>query len=164
LDSPPPNPLRRRIKEGKAFQAMSIFKRLDHVAIGVVDSEKARKLFVDVFGATPLKDKGVQERDGFTWETFLLGGKKVEIVSAIKPGQGGVGRYIEKHGEGIHHITLGVENLDAAIAYFESRGVRVLARNVDDPYWKHCYLHPGDTFGAMFQVFEENDRTLASAE
>lgn len=143
---------------------MSIFKRLDHVAIGVIDSQKARELFLDVFGATPLKDEGVQAREGFTWQTFLLGGKKIEIVSPIEPGQGGVGRYIENHGEGIHHITLGVENLDEAIRHFESHGLRVLARNVDDPNWKHCYLHPKDTFGALFQIFEENDQTLANAE
>ena len=39
---------------------MSIFKRLDHVSIGVMDLEAARRLFVDVFGGKPLKDVGTQ--------------------------------------------------------------------------------------------------------
>jgi len=143
---------------------MSIFKRLDHVSIGVVDMDKARRLFVDVLGGTPLKDVGTSEQEGFRWLTFLLGGKKLEIVSPTVPGEGGVGRYIANHGEGFHHLSISVENLEEAIRYFESQGIRVLAPNIEDPKWKHCYLHPKDTFGAMIQVFEENPYTLSGAE
>jgi hypothetical protein len=57
-----------------------------------------------------------------------------------------------------------VANLQEAIQYFESHALRVLSPNVSDPNWKHCYLHPQDTCGALIQVFEENDRTLAGAE
>lgn len=143
---------------------MSIFKRLDHVSIGVADREKAEKLFLEVFGAQPLRDVGSNDAEGFNWQTFLLGGKKVEIVSPHKLGEGGVGRYIDKNGEGFHHITLAVENIDEAEAHFEKNGIRVLAKNTSDPNWKHFYLHPKDTFGALFQVFEENEHTRSLAE
>ena len=75
-----------------------------------------------------------------------------------------MGRYLTKHGEGFHHISISVENLDEAIGYFESRGIRVLAANTDDPNWKHCYLHPQDVHGVLVQVFEENQRTLSGGE
>jgi methylmalonyl-CoA epimerase len=143
---------------------MSVFKRLDHVSIGVNDLEAARRLFVDVFGAQPLRDTGTNPSEHFQWVTFKLGGKKVELVSPTEPGVGGVGRYLAKHGEGFHHISISVANLDEAIRYFESRGLRVLAANSSDPGWKHFYLHPQDTHGALVQVFEETERTLASAE
>ncbi|HEX3727682.1 MAG TPA: VOC family protein, partial [Pirellulales bacterium] len=65
---------------------MSIFKRLDHVSIGVVDLEKARELFIDVLGGQPLKDVGANESEGFRWFTFLLGGKKVELVTPTTSG------------------------------------------------------------------------------
>jgi methylmalonyl-CoA/ethylmalonyl-CoA epimerase len=143
---------------------MSVFKRLDHVSIGVHDLEAARRLFVDVFGGQPLSDTGTNEPEGFRWCTFKLGGKKVELVSPTSPGAGGVGRYLAKHGEGFHHLSISVENLEQAIRYFESQGLRVLAANTADPSWKHFYLHPQDTHGALVQVFEENERTLASAE
>ena len=71
------------------------------------------------------------------------------------------GAYIARHGEGFHHISISVENLPEAIAHFESNGVRVLAANYENPLWKHCYLHPQDTCGALIQVFEENEKTLS---
>ncbi len=141
-----------------------IFRRLDHVSIGVKDFDAARKLFVEVLGGEPLRDVGQNASENFQWTTFLLGGKKVELVAAITPGEGGVGRYIERHGEGYHHISISVDSLPEAIAYFESKGLRVLAPNTQDPNWKHCYLHPQDTHGALIQVFEETEKTLGHAE
>ncbi|MEX0977942.1 MAG: VOC family protein [Pirellulales bacterium] len=143
---------------------MPIFKRLDHVSIGVNDLEAARRLFVDVLGGQPLRDVGSNEAESFEWTTFKLGGKKVELVAPTKAGEGGVGRYLAKHGEGFHHISISVENLAEAIQYFESHGLRVLAPNTTNPDWKHCYLHPQDTHGALVQVFEETDRTLEHAD
>jgi methylmalonyl-CoA/ethylmalonyl-CoA epimerase len=143
---------------------MSIFKRLDHVSIGVLDVERARRLFVDVFGAEPMRDLGTSEAEGFSWTTFKLGGKKVELVAPTVPGEGGVGRYLAKRGEGFHHISISVANLAEAIRYFESKGLRVLSPNTDNPQWKHFYLHPQDTHGALIQVFEENAHTLGHAE
>ena len=143
---------------------MTIFKRLDHVSIGVNDFEAARRLFVDVLGGEPMRDVGTNEAGGFQWTTFKLGGKKVEIVSPTKPGEGGVGRYLAKRGEGFHHISISVENLAEAIQYFESKGLRVLAPSTDNPKWKHFYLHPQDTHGALLQVFEENEYTLSHGD
>ncbi len=76
---------------------------------------------------------------------------------------GGVGRYIARHGEGFHHISISVENLPEAVQYFELHGIGVLAANYDNPHWRHCYLNPKDTCGALIQVFEENEKTLGDA-
>lgn len=143
---------------------MGIFKRLDHVSIGVKDLERARRLFIDVLGGEPLADEGTNDEEAFRWLTFKLGGKKLELVAATDPGAGGVGRYIERYGEGFHHLSISVANLDEAIAYFQAQGLRILAASTDNPFWKHCYLHPADTHGAMIQVFEENEHTLAGGE
>jgi len=140
---------------------MALFQRLDHVSIGVIDLEKSLRLFVDVLGGEPLPDRGETPSEGFRWATFKLGGKKLELVSPTTPGEGGVGRYIARHGEGFHHISISVANLPDAIAHFEANGIRVLAANDENPLWKHCYLHPQDTCGALIQVFEENEKTLS---
>jgi methylmalonyl-CoA/ethylmalonyl-CoA epimerase len=143
---------------------MSVFQRLDHVSIGVHDLEAARRLFIEVLGGEPLRDTGVNESESFRWFTFKLGGKKLELVSPTEKGAGGVGRYLARHGEGFHHLSISVANLDEAIRFFESHNLRVLAPNISDPSWKHCYLHPQDTHGALVQVFEENERTLAGGD
>jgi len=143
---------------------MGVFQRLDHVSIGVYDLDAARRLFVDVLGGEPLRDTGINENEGFRWFTFKLGGKKLELVSPTAPGAGGVGRYLARRGEGFHHLSISVGNLEEAIRFFESHDLRVLSPNVSDPNWKHCYLHPQDTHGALVQVFEENERTRAGGE
>ena len=143
---------------------MGIIKRFDHVAIGVEDINKATHLIRDILGGEPMKDRGDSDKEGFAWATFKLGGKKIELVSPHKSGEGGIGKYIAKYGEGFHHLTLGVTNLEEAMEYFESRGIRILATNKDDPNFEHFFLNPKDTFGALIQVFEENEVTLGNAE
>ncbi|HIG41583.1 MAG: VOC family protein [bacterium] len=132
--------------------------RLDHVSIGVLDMDKAKELFCEILGAEILPDAG-ESTEGFDWITFLLGGKKVELVSPRTAGQGGVGQYLEKNGEGFHHISCAVEDLVESRAYFETKGIRILGYNDQSENFKHFYLHPKDTFGALIQVFEECDRT-----
>jgi len=137
-----------------------MLKRLDHVSIGVLDMDKARDLFCEVLGGEILPDAGESPAEGFDWITFLLGGKRVELVSPRIPGEGGVGQYLDKYGEGFHHLSCAVDNLEEARTHFESKGIRVLGYNDEVASFKHFYLHPKDTFGALIQVFEECAETI----
>jgi len=137
--------------------------RLDHVSIGVLDMERAKTLFCEVLGGEPLPDEGESKAAGFDWTTFRLGGKKVELVTPRVTGEGAIGQYVAKYGEGFHHLSCAVDDLDEARAYFESNGVRVLGYSDESPSFKHFYLHPKDTFGALIQVFEECKETLSLA-
>ena len=139
-----------------------MLKRLDHVSIGVLDMDKARELFCEILGAEILPDAG-ESPDGFDWITFMLGGKKVELVSPRTPGEGGVGQYLAKYGEGFHHISCAVDDLVASRTDFEQKGIRVIGYNDGNANFKHFYLHPKDTFGALIQVFEECDKTIELA-
>ena len=98
-----------------------MLKRLDHVSIGVLDMEKASNLFCDILGGEPLPDKGESPSEGFDWVTFRLGGKKVELVTPHVEGEGGVGKYLAKSGEGFHHLSCAVDNLNEAREYFEQK-------------------------------------------
>ena len=140
-----------------------MLKRLDHVSIGVLDMDKARTLFCEILGGEILPDAGQSAAQGFDWITFMLGGKKVELVSPRVPGEGGIGQYLEKAGEGFHHISCAVDDLVESRAYFESKEIRIIGYNDENPNFKHFYLHPKDTFGALIQVFEECDRTIELA-
>ena len=140
-----------------------MLKRLDHVSIGVLDIEKAQKLFCEVLGGELLPDAGDSANEGFQWLTFLLGGKKVELVSPHIPGEGGVGQYLAKNGEGFHHLSCAVENLETAREHFESSNIRILGYTTEQASFKHFYLHPKDTFGALIQVFEESAQTIQDA-
>ncbi len=141
-----------------------MLKRLDHVSIGVLDMDRARDLFCDILGGELLPDAGESPAEGFDWITFRLGGKKVELVSPRTAGEGAVGEYLAKYGEGFHHISCAVDDLAEARDHFESNGIRVLGYNDERPNFKHFYLHPKDTFGALVQVFEECAETINLAD
>ena len=136
-----------------------MLKRLDHVSIGVLDMDKAQALFCDILGAEILPDAGQSEDAGFDWITFMLGGKKVEIVSPHVHGEGGIGKYLAKKGEGLHHMTLAVDNLDEAMKYFESHNIRILSVNRSSANFQHFFLHPKDTFecGLVVRIVKTRD-------
>ena len=135
-----------------------MLKRLDHVSIGVLDMDKARNLFCDILGGEMLPDAG-SSSEGFDWVTFLLGGKKVELVTPHAQGEGGVGQYLAKNGEGFHHLSATVDDIVEARRYFEEKSLRILGYNDTSANFRHFYLHPKDTFGALIQVVEENEGT-----
>ncbi len=137
---------------------MGIIHRVDHVAIGVNDIEKAAAFMLDVLGAEQLKGPKTNEREGFVFHQFTLAGSKMELVAPVVAGEGGVGRYLSKAGEGLHHLSVSVENAQEAIKHFESKGIRVLGTRDDKSSWRHFYLHPQDTFGASIQVFERRPK------
>lgn len=141
-----------------------MLKRLDHVSIGVLDMDRARDLFCGILGGELLRDAGESPGEGFDWITFRLGGKKVELVSPRTAGEGAVGEYLAKYGEGFHHISCAVDDLAEARDHFESNGIRVLGYNDERASFKHFYLHPKDTFGALVQVFEECAETIDLAD
>ena len=117
---------------------MSIFERLDHLTILVQDLDAARRRFVDVFGGELLKEVGLSESEGFRWFTFELRGKKRELVSPTVPGEGGVGRYLAKHGDGFYHVSISVDSVVDASRFFKTHGLRVLVAKTDKPNWKRC--------------------------
>lgn len=142
---------------------MSIFKNLDHVAIGVEDIEKARRFFCDVLGAEAVRPEKTSQQEAFTFQKFELGGAYIELVTPVVKGEGGVGRYLKKHGEGLHHISVTVEDAQEALKYFESKGIRILGTGPDKSRWRHYYLHPKDTFGALIQISERWGRKQQDA-
>lgn len=133
---------------------MGIIKRLSHVAIGVEDIEKAREFLCGVLGAKPTRPPRTNNVEAFTFQQFELGGSEIELVTPVVPGEGGVGRYIAKHGEGLHHISVKVENAQEAIKYFESKGIRLLGAEGDKSTWRGFYLHPQDAYGTLIQVYQ----------
>lgn len=133
---------------------MGIIKRLDHVAVGVKDIEKATKFFCEVLGAEPVRPVRTNDREGFTFQKLELGGAAVELITPVTLGEGGVGRYIAKQGEGLHHLSMVVENAQEAIKFFESKGIGLLGTHPDKSRWRGFYLDPKDTYGALIQISE----------
>jgi len=129
--------------------------KLDHVGIAVRDKEAAGRFLEDVLGAKKLIDEKWEYRDQeFTWTYFGIGEQgRVELVSSTDP-DNFVNRFIEKRGEGLHHITLKVEDLMEAVEFLTKMGIRVLDVNTSNPLWKEAYISPKDSYGVLIQLAE----------
>ncbi|MDD3717264.1 MAG: VOC family protein [Actinomycetota bacterium] len=130
---------------------MDLVEKLDHVAFAVKDKEKAAAYLTNVLGAKEVFD---MEWGGFRFTSFLLGsGSMLELVYAADPGSF-VNRFIAKRGEGVHHLTFKVRDIDEMVAHLRSQGLNPFDINTDNPLWKECYIHPREGLGTIIQYAE----------
>jgi len=99
---------------------------LDHVALAVADLEAALKRFLDLYGVAPagrevVADQGVEEA------MLLVGGSRVQLVAPLGPDTP-VGRFLARHGEGLHHLAFAVPDIEAALAHLEAQGAELIDR------------------------------------
>jgi methylmalonyl-CoA/ethylmalonyl-CoA epimerase len=77
-------------------------------------------------------------------------GGKIELLEPL--GEGFLSRFLERRGEGLHHITFKTDDVAAAIVELESRGYEVVDVDLDDPHWKEAFLRPSKAHGTLIQV------------
>jgi methylmalonyl-CoA epimerase len=126
--------------------------KLDHVAIAHWDVTDAVRLFTEVLGAT-YHDGGDETSAGFRWLQFTLPGGKVEILEPISR-DGFLYRFLTRRGEGLHHVTLYVPDLAAAIPDLGASGYEPVDVNLEHASWREAFLHPRDTRGVLIQIAE----------
>jgi len=127
--------------------------RLDHIGIAVKSIAEALK----VYEAMGLKSVGVEEvAEQKVRVAFLpIGETEIELLESTAP-DGPVAKYIEKNGEGIQHLALRVDNLEAALAELKAQGVRLID---EKPRYgaggaKIAFVHPRSTGGVLLELSE----------
>ena len=124
---------------------------VDHVSIAVRDLGAAIPFYTETLGAVFLF-AGERHDQGFRWAQFRFpGGGKLELVT---PGgsDGFVARFLDRRGEGVHHVTLKVPDIERSIAHLEDRGVPLFNVSTDRPDWKEAFIHPKDANGTLIQL------------
>lgn len=137
-------------------------EKVDHVGIAVKDSEKAGKFVTEILKGKKIIDESWEYRGmKFRWAYYLIGNQgMLELISADDP-DNFINRFIDKHGEGMHHITLKVKNLEESVSWLETRGIRVIDVNTSNPDWKEAFIHPKDAFGVLIQLAEYDESKWA---
>lgn len=108
-------------------------------------------LFVDALGASFLF-AGDNHHQGFRWAQFRFpNGGKVELVTPITP-DGFVQRFLDKRGEGVHHVTLKVPDIVASIEHLRANGVEPFNISIERERWKEAFIHPRDGHGVLIQL------------
>jgi methylmalonyl-CoA epimerase len=132
-----------------------MIRRIDHVAIAVRDLERAKHFFIDCLGGKELFCAPFDDQ-GYRWTTLELGSSCfVELLDPLNT-DGFVHRFIEKRGEGPHHITIQVDDLEAMHKMLEEKGIKTFGYSEALPGWKEFYIHPKEAFGTLIQFAEFN--------
>lgn len=130
-------------------------RALDHIGIAVKNLDEAVKFYRDVLGLELVKIEEVPE-EKVRIAMFKVGASYIELLEAMDEGSA-IAKFIEKRGEGIHHIAIGVDDVDALTKELVSKGVRVIysePKLVSGGARKINFIHPKSTRGVLLEIME----------
>lgn len=130
-------------------------RKIEHIGIAVKNLESSNELFEKLFGNPPYKQESV-ESEGVNTSFFMNGPNKIELLEATNP-DSPIAKFLEKKGEGIHHIAFDVENITAEIERLKAEGFIVLneipKKGADNKLV--AFLHPKSTNGVLIELCQE---------
>lgn len=127
-------------------------KKIDHVGIAVKDIDVSNALFEKLLGVSPYKLEEV-ESEGVLTSFFKTDANKIELLAATNP-ESPIAKFLEKKGEGIHHIAFEVENIQEEVERLKSEGFVVLneiPKKGADNKWV-VFLYPKSTNGVLVEL------------
>lgn len=127
-------------------------KKLEHIGIAVKDLAVSNKLFARLLGTTHYKIEEVAS-EGVRTSFFKVGDLKIELLEATRP-DSPIAKFIEKRGEGIHHLAFDVEDIESALATKKEDGFELLNEKAKDgaDHKSIAFLHPKSTNGVLVEM------------
>ena len=128
--------------------------RVDHIGIAVKDLQASEHIFETLMGTACYK-KEVVESENLTTAFFQKGETKIELLESLDP-DGVIARFIEKKGEGLHHIAFEVEDIRAEMTRMKAEGFTLL---MEEPKLGAdnkliCFIHPKSANGVLVELCE----------
>ena len=128
---------------------------IEHIGIAVKNMDETIKFYEEILG---LKCYAVEEIKDQKVKTafFQIGQTKIELLESTDP-EGPIGKFIEKRGEGIHHIAFAAKELESSLEELKIKGIKL----IDEKPRKGAeglniaFLHPKDTFGVLTELCEK---------
>jgi methylmalonyl-CoA epimerase len=134
-------------------------KRIDHVAIVVRDLEASLRFYRDTLGIQPSRVLDFPQ-EGVKIAFLPMGGpsgSEIELLEPTDP-ETGVARFLEKHGEGLHHICLEVADIDRALAELQADAVPVLDQAPrPTAEGRGIFIHPTGTSGVLLELVQREE-------
>lgn len=134
-----------------------MIRRIQHIGVAVRDLDEAVPFYRDVLGLEFLGIEEVAEQR-IRAAIFRVGESTIEVIQSTSP-DGPVGKFIERNGEGIHHLCFQVEDAGAALAQAKEKGVRLIDETPRDGVhgMRIGFLHPKSTFGVLTEFAQEKE-------
>ncbi len=133
-------------------------RKIEHLGIAVKDLKAATQTYEALLGKPAYQSERV-ESEGVETVFFKTGESKIELLGSTKT-DSPIAKYIEKRGEGIHHIAFDVEDIEAEIERLKSEGFKLISDNpkagADNK--RIAFLHPKSSHGVLVELCEEIER------
>ena len=138
-----------------ASEPVCTARHLNHVCIAVRDLEETLRFYRDIFGIDEAEIEDIEDQ-GVRAALVKVGGSQLEFIQATDPG-GSVARFIERRGEGVHHICLEVEDLQAAQDRLAAHGVDLIDKVPRKGLSGMIgFVHPRATHGVLIELVDKN--------
>ncbi|EAS20634.1 lactoylglutathione lyase (glyoxalase I) [Flavobacteria bacterium BBFL7] len=129
--------------------------KIEHLGIAVKDLDKANETYEKLLGRKPYKSEAVESEHVIT-SFFKAGENKIELLAATHE-DSAIAKYIEKKGEGIHHVAFNVEDIKAELKRLEKEGFTILNKEPKkgaDNKWV-AFIHPKSSNGVLVELCQE---------
>lgn len=132
-------------------------RKIEHLGIAVKSIKESNVLFERLLGTGPYKEETI-EREQVMTSFFRVGNNKIELVQSLKD-DGVIAKYIDKKGEGIHHVAFDVPDIKAEMKRLKDEGFRLLS---EEPYQGAdnklvCFVHPKTAGGILVELCQNID-------
>ena len=136
-------------------------KKIEHIGIAVKDLEAANATYNAVLGSENYKTETI-ESEGVSTSFFKIGESKIELLAATNP-ESPIAKFIEKRGEGIHHIAFAVDDIKAEIARLEKEGFKLINTEPKDGADNKlvAFMHPKSSHGVLVELCQEKSPSPA---
>ena len=130
-------------------------KKIEHLGIAVKNMENAEKMYTALLGKPSYKTETV-ESEGVKTMFFEVGESKIELLEASNP-DSPIAKFIEKKGEGIHHIAYEVTDIEKEISRLQHEGFELIHKSPKDGADNKliAFLHPKSTGGVLVELCQE---------
>lgn len=132
-----------------------MLNKIEHIGIAVKDLKQSNDLFTKLYGKSFYKVESV-ESEGVSTSFFMLGESKIELLEATGENSA-IAKFIEKKGEGVHHIAFDVDDIYAEMDRLQKEGFDLInkepKKGADNKLI--CFLHPKTTNGVLIELCQE---------
>lgn len=141
-----------------------MLSKIDHIGLAVKDAAKSQVLFDLLFGKQAYKTEAV-ESEGVRTIFYQLADLKIELLESVTE-RNAISKFLEKRGEGVHHIAFEVEDIHEQMSAFAKEGFRLLNEEpkVGADNKLICFIHPKDTNGVLIELCQSQKKTTSEEE
>ena len=132
-------------------------EKIEHIGIAVKNLTEANQVYEKLLGVAPYKIESV-ESEGVSTSFFRTGESKIELLEASHP-ESPIAKFIEKKGEGIHHIAFAVKDIEKEIERLQKEGFEIINEEpkIGADKQRICFLHPKSSQGVLIELCQKID-------